>query len=829
MKSRIRPWAVTAPFFLALCAFVGLTPHSVHAQDPAQQEILRLTGQEVSEEEIISRLAQSGLSRAEVRSRLSTMGLNPNIADPYFDRVEGISSDPLDQDADFLQALAQMGILADTTVFAPSDIAADLLMDRLAPRPEELPDSILTVFGRNVFSGVTTQFQPVTVGPVDPDYRLGPGDQLQLILTGDVELAYTPDVTREGFIVIPDVGQIFVNGLTLSDLTDRLYARLGAVYSGVRRGGEATTTFHVSLGRLRINQVFLVGDVSLPGAYQVSSVATVFNALYSAGGPGERGSVRSVEVQRAGQMVGDLDLYDYLIRGDASDDIRLEQGDLLFVPLAGPQVSIEGFVRRPAIYELKPGEQLRDLLEFAGGPRPEAYLRRIQIDRILPSEDRTPERERVLLDVDLEVMSNDEDFELLDGDHVSILSVGETVSNLVVVEGHVEKPGILELAPNMTLGDAITRAGGLLPDAFDVVAHVIRLEESDSTYVLERVSLDADGQPVPDVTLRELDRVIIYGRSELRTEAFVSVGGEVKDPGVFPFNPGMTAEDLILTAGGFTARADPLTAQLVRRTPGLVLGDTVAVSRDIVFDSSIPSALDLLFDDGVPENGSEGVTQAREIELRDGDRVFVRRLQGLRDEGDVIVSGEVMYPGPYALERRGESVSSLIKRAGGLTADAYIPGARLVREEIPLGLNLEEALVGVPGTGQETADLLMLPGDSLNVPQYDGTVGILGAVQFQSRARWQEGMSLGDYLDQAGGLVENGDRNRVAVTYANQERQRTRKLFLIFRSDPTIEPGSTISVPFKPEGEGGGINADQMLTRLLSVATILVAIMQLTP
>ncbi|MEE2669523.1 MAG: SLBB domain-containing protein, partial [Gemmatimonadota bacterium] len=809
-----------------LCAIVGLTPRSARAQDPVQQEVLRLTGQEVSEEEILSRLAQSGLSRTEVRSRLSTMGINPNIADAYFDRIDGSSTDPLIQDADFLQALAQMGILADTTLIAPADTTADdLLMDRLAPRPEELPDSILTVFGRNVFSGVTTQFQPVTVGPVDPDYRLGPGDQLQLILTGDVELAYTPDVTREGFIVIPDVGQVFVNGLTLGDLTDRLYARLGAVYSGVRRGGDATTTFHVSLGRLRINQVFLVGDVSLPGAYQVSSVATVFNALYSAGGPGERGSVRSVEVQRSGQMVGDLDLYDYLIRGDASDDIRLEQGDLLFVPLAGPQVSIEGFVRRPAIYELKPGEQLRDLLEFAGGPRPEAYLRRIQIDRILPPEDRTPERERVLLDVDLEVMSNDEDFELLDGDHVSILSVGETVSNLVVVEGHVEKPGILELAPNMTLGDAITRAGGLLPDAFDLVAHLIRLEASDSTYVLERVSLDADGQPVPDVTLRELDRVIIYGRSELRTEAFVSVGGEVKDPGVFPFNPGMTAEDLILTAGGFTARADPYTAQLVRRTGGLLLGETVAESRDIVFDSSLPSALDMLFENGVPENGSEGAIPARTIELQDGDRVFVRRLQGLRDEGDVIVSGEVLYPGPYALERRGETVSSLIQRAGGLTTDANIDGARLVREEIPLGLNLESALRSSELLQTED-DLILFPGDSLNVPQYDGTVLIIGAVEFQSRTRWREGMDLDDYLDQAGGVIEGGDRGRVSVTYANQERQRTNKT-LLWRSDPPVEPGSTISVPFKPESDAG-FNTDAMLTRLMSIATIMVAILQIS-
>ncbi len=443
---------------LALQMLLSVSPAPTHAQTPAQQELQRLTGQQVSEEEILNRLAQSGLSRAEVRSQLTSMGLNPSIADAYFDRLEGAADDPLQQNADFLQALAQMGLFNELIGFELGD-TIDFARDSLARAVEAIPTSVLPVFGRSVFAGATTEFQPVVTGPVDPDYPLGPGDQLQLILTGDVELALPLDVTREGFIVIPDVGQIFVNGLTLGDLTDRLYARLGAVYSGVRRGADATTTFHVALGRLRSNQVFLVGDVSLPGAYQVSSVATVFNALYSAGGPGEQGSMRSIEVRRGGRLVDEVDLYDYLIRGDASDDIRLEQGDRLFVPVVGPQVAIEGLVRRAAIYELRPGEQLRDLIAFAGGPRPEAYLRRIQVDRILPASERTPERERLLLDVDLETMAADEDFELLDGDRVTVLGIGDRRDNQVVVEGHVEKPGLFELAPNMTLGDVITRAG----------------------------------------------------------------------------------------------------------------------------------------------------------------------------------------------------------------------------------------------------------------------------------------------------------------------------------------------------------------------------------
>ena len=800
---------------LALQTLVSFLPLPLKAQTPAQLEIQRLTGQQVPEEEILSRLAASGLSRAEVRARLTSMGIDPSIADAYFDRLEGLTDDPLDQDADFLEALARMGVLDEIGGFAPIEEIA-LARDSLASVVEAIPATVLTVFGRDVFSRITTEFQPVVTGPVDPDYPLGSGDQLQLILTGDVELALPLEVTREGFIVIPDVGQIFVNGLTLGDLTDVLYGRLGAVYSGVRRGADATTTFHLALGRLRSNLVYIVGDVSIPAGYQISSVATVFNALYNAGGPSEQGSMRSIEVRRGGRLVAELDLYDYLIRGDASADVRLQQGDRMFVPIVGSQVSIQGLVRRPAIYELKPGEQLRDLIAFAGGPRPEAYVRRIQIDRILPPAERTPGLERVIVDVDLEALADNEDFALLDGDRVTVSRIGPRRSNQVVVEGHVERPGLFELVPNMTLGDVITRAGGLRLDALDVVAHLIRVVPSDSTTVLERVSLDVGGQPVPDVLLRELDRVVIYGRSELRTDVFVSINGEIKNPGSFPLAVGMTAEDLLLAAGGFTDAADPLTAQLVRQEGRITLGDTVAISRDIVFDLSLPSAFDG-FDGVVPEPAS-GLEMARDIELRSGDRVFVRRLQGFRDEGDVVIAGEVLYPGPYALERRGETVSSLLARAGGLTAEAYVEGARLTRGGLPLGLDLAQVL----DQSRRGADLILQPGDLLEIPEYDGTVQIVGAVGFQSRTRWRLNWNLGDYLEQAGGAVENADRNATVVTYANQERQRTSRFLWLFRLDPEIQPGSTISVPFKEPQEGGGFDSNQLLAYVTSILTLVV-------
>jgi len=801
---------------------LALVP-SAYAQDVVQREIQERTGQQISQEDVLERLAQSGQSRRQVKNQLTALGYNPEIADPYFDRLDGVGvGSPLPQDSDFLAALAQIGLFNEPTSEAlVNEPASEALGDSAALGLVSDSSSALGVFGQAIFSRATTQFQPLAAGPVDPSYMLGPGDQIQLILTGDVELAYPNlEVTREGFIVIPDVGQVFVNGFMLSDLRESLYRSLAATYSGVRRV-DPTTEFHVSLGSLRTNQIFLVGEVTVPGAYQVSAVATVFNGLYSAGGPGENGSMRSVRIRRGGSVLRDVDLYDYMIRGETSADVRLENGDVLFVPFSGPRVSIAGMVRRPAIYEVKEDEGLRDVIGFAGGALAEGYVQGIRVERILPHGERTPELERVLIDVDLTTVALGQDFELIDGDRVIIPGISDQHSNQVEIEGHVRKPGVFELSPGMRLSALLDRSGGLLPDAFEAVAHIIHLVPDDSTYVLERVSLSGVGQPDVDVQLQELDRVVIYGRSALRTHALVSIRGEVKNPGVFPLYEGMNAQDLLLAADGFTRRADPYTAELVRRTGASLLTDTIAVTRDISFGRTVPSSLDLMGNGANPVRGGNAAP-AGTVQLRDGDRIFVRRLEGLREEGDVDVSGEVLYPGAYAFELRGERVSELIDRAGGLAPAAYLAGARIMRDGVPMALDLEASLER-PG-GDE--DFLLFPGDELVIPSYDGTVSVVGAVEFVARVQWRPDMGFGDYLNAAGGLIEQADRGRASIRYANGEGGRSHR-FLFFRSDPEVKPGSTITVPTKQTNEGGGFDVDQWLTRILSLATVMVAFTRL--
>ncbi|HUF13590.1 MAG TPA: SLBB domain-containing protein, partial [Longimicrobiales bacterium] len=426
------------------------------------------TGRQVSQSDILDRLRSSGLSRAEVRSRLQLMGQDPGMADPYFDALEGRTAQVVAaDDAEFVAALDGMGLEeADTALFGtdPDDLlemellradyrfradsifrARQQRQDSIALANAGISDAGLPLFGRDLFARRSTEFTPLLTGPVNDSYVLGPGDEVNLVLTGDVELAYSLDVTRQGYLIIPDVGQVAVNGLSVGELQDVLYTRLGNVYSGVRRGREATTRFQVSLGELRTNQIYVVGEAEVPGAYSVSSLATAFNALFQAGGPSIQGTFRNLEVRRGGRAIATVDLYEYMLAGETARDIRLEHGDMLFVPLAGARVAVAGQVRRPAVYEIRDGEGLRDALSFAGGFRAQAVVERVQVTRILPPEQRAPGIDRVVIDVPIERLRDAGDpIPLRDGDLVTVFEVDSERRRLVQLIGEVNRPGTYE-------------------------------------------------------------------------------------------------------------------------------------------------------------------------------------------------------------------------------------------------------------------------------------------------------------------------------------------------------------------------------------------------
>src|SRR5213083_1402598 len=328
---------------------------------------------------IRQRIGQSGMTPDQIRARLQASGYPPTLLDAYLGAQTPGQAAPV-PGAQELAAIQSLGMPGMATAGEVLPVDTGLVRSVAGGKSG--------VFGVDVFQRTTTQFLPLLSGPVPADYKLGPGDQLVLILTGDVELAYTLQVTREGFILIPQVGQLFVSNLTLDQLRDLLYTRLGRVYSGVRRSPGATTRFDISVANVRANQAYVVGEVAQPGAYQISSLGTVLTALYAAGGVTERANLRAVEVRRFGKSIATFDLYDYLLRGDTRNDLRLETGDVVFVGVHGTRVQLTGAVRRPAIYEVRTGETLADLIGAAGGFRPEAARERIKVVRVVPPAER---------------------------------------------------------------------------------------------------------------------------------------------------------------------------------------------------------------------------------------------------------------------------------------------------------------------------------------------------------------------------------------------------------------------------------------------------------
>ncbi|MGH7482513.1 MAG: SLBB domain-containing protein, partial [Longimicrobiales bacterium] len=613
------------------------------------------------------RLATTGLTEAELRQRLAAAGYDPSILDAYLGPDTGqLAPAP---GMDVIRALEALGVPRDTLA------VVGILGPVAAPaRTVEAPpqDTVgLEIFGLDVFRQPTSAFAPVISGPVPPDYVLGPGDEIVLIITGDVEKAHVLPVTREGFIVIPEVGQVWVNGLTMAQLREQLFTYLGRAYSGIGRGPEATTHFQVSLGQMRSSQVYVTGEVREPGAYVVSPLASVLAALYQAGGPSESGSLREVRIVRNGQTVHLLDLYEYLLEGNDLSQYRLQSGDVVFVPVHGERVAIEGEVVRPAIFELRAGETLLDLLEFAGGLTAPASLRRARITRIVPPGQRVePGVGRTVIDVDLAeaVMAPGAAPELEPGDRVRIFPIRMEERNIVSIEGGVWAQGTYEFSPGMSAWDLIAMADGLRPDAYRERAQIIRMDPADSSLAVLDLSLDTapDGTPLEDPELHEFDVLNVFSRTEFEDDFTVRIAGEVRDPGTLPFRDGMTLADLLLAAGGLRPSAD-LTVEVARLAhQGARENGTIANVISVPVDSGfIVSERGIRFYPGEGNGVSDDGTAAA-FELRPYDQVYVRRLPEFEPPRTVELGGEVRYPGDYALMRKDERLSSLIQRAGGL-------------------------------------------------------------------------------------------------------------------------------------------------------------------
>ena len=813
------------------------------------------------------RLLQSGLTPDQVRSRLRAAGYPENLLDDYLSGAD--TTRKVRPGTRTLEAVSALGILSDVeadslkvqdSLLVMSDSLQQLL-DSLrlskadSARADSLADSVrvfqgrgLKLFGLETFRRATTRFQPAQTGPVDANYRLGSGDLLVLILTGDVEQAYSLDVNREGFIVIPQVGQVYVANLTLGQLEDVLYARLSRVYSGIRRGARGTTKFQISVGRLRNIQVFVVGDVVRPGAYQVSAAGTVLTALYSAGGPTASGSLRKVDVQRGGKLVDSLDVYDYLLRGVNRSDIRLESGDVIFVPVHRGFVKVAGEVTRPAIYELLPGETLRDLIQYAGGFGPAAYQTRVRIHRILPPETRGQGgRARVVVDVAPDQFAGGSvpGVPMTPGDSVTVLAVPERLRGYVTVTGNVWVEGQVGFVPGMKLSDAIRTAGGPRPDVYLDRILVSRTNEDSTKVQLRSAFADSLGRVADDFALQDNDEVRVFSRATFLPAPYVTIVGGVRNPGRVPYRQGMTMQDVVLLADGFTEDADLTEAEIARREEDQDSG-TLAKSITVPLDSA-----------GVSRGGSSGeATSAKaggvpDLVLMPYDNVLIRRKAGWESQRLVYLTGQVQHPGRYALRSKTERISELIERAGGLTEQAYpggiqfyrsysrdrrpandrppeIKGNGVPRDTLPRGFS-ERVGIDLPRVlkNRKASDNVILAGgDSINIPEFNPIVMVDGAVNSPGAVVYTPGKSLDWYVSAAGGYTQLGDNRRAYVTQPDGKRETVKRRAVLADAVPKPRSGAVIFVPTRriqeqPSNLAGILSvAAQVLAALVTIVVV---------
>lgn len=838
--------SVTLRIVLAAIALVlpsALTAQQTTVRPRPEEAAALLQARPELVQQLRQRMQDSGLSPDQVRARLKAEGYPEDLLDPYLSGSR--STDNTAPSSSVFSAIRALGITDSTDVDDLERLAnqratrrsrEDTMRDTTAKRDTTLSEASAEIFGLSLFRNAASRFQPNLDGPVDAGYRLGPGDRLVLILTGDVERADELEVTREGFVVIPDVGQVNVANLTLAQLDDVLYARLGRVYSGVRRGGDATTHFSVSVSRLRSNQVFVVGDVVAPASYRISSAGTALSALYAAGGPSDQGSLRRIEVRRGGRVVATLDVYDYLLRGDASQDVRLQQGDVLFVPIHGARVRVDGEVTRPATYELKPGETLADALVAAGGLKATAGARRVIVDRIIAPEARSGMgAARAVVDVPLANDGTAPTFALTDGDVVRVPAIADRVRNRIAVTGNVWSPGPQGFSAGLTLGDVLQRAGGVKPDAYLGRVLVSRLRPDSTRVQLRAMLRDTTGATVEPFLMAEDDQVTVFSKTNFRPRQVVVIGGAVRKGGEFLWREGLTLRDLILQADGLDESAF-LGAAEIARLPEEHDGHTTAITIRVRLDSSYVFA-----ETGITPNTSPDYV------LQPYDNVLILREPGWRLPAAVLLTGEVRFPGRYTVLDRGERISDLIARAGGVTpladqdaaffsrrlssntdrvrldsATARADSMRLEEgaERIRVGIDLA-SVVRLKGGSD---DLVLENGDSLHVPSLRQTVEVRGEVNAPTALAHARGKSLGWYVSAAGGPSAKGNARRAYVVQPNGKVESRHHILGIFTVDPTPRPGATVVVPAEdPNRPRANLAATVGLVAqlLVSVAAIL--------
>ncbi|WP_443936898.1 SLBB domain-containing protein [Pedobacter sp. MW01-1-1] len=796
--------------FLSILFLVLLVSLSASAQNYSSVKVDELSDTQIRQ--MIQRAESVGYSEAQLEQMAAAQGMRPEEIQKLKIRVEKLKKQTATNSND---------TDSETSTEDNSRKYTDSKADSLRRKREDNRIDIFEalkpkIFGADLFKNSNITFEPNVRLATPRGYIIGPDDELLVDISGDNEANYKLKVSPDGTIRLQYVGNVSVAGLSMDQATSKIKSSMSGTYPAIKSG---RTTVSVNLGNIRSIKVVLTGNVVKPGTYTLSSLSTAFTALYAAGGPNENGSYRKIQVIRNNKVVSTIDAYDFIAGGIQKGNVRLQDQDVINIPVYETRVEVSGEIKRPALFEVLKGESLQSVLHFAGGFTTQAYTAKIKVFQ-------NTDKERKLTDVAAAEFGT---YQPKNGDRFVIEGILDRFENRVEIVGAVFRPGQYELEKGLTLRGLINKADGLTEDAFLNRGYISRLNPDNTqaliSFDVAKIISGAD----TDISLLREDKITINSLFDLRDEYKITIQGEIRVPGSFDYADNMTLGSVIQMAGGFKEGATPNRIEVSRRVKNSDVTEKSAIAAEVFTIDLNP---DLSF-------------KNEAFILKPFDIVTVRSSEGYSTQKQVKLEGEVVYPGIYTITRKDEKISDLIKRAGGLTYYAYPDGASLKRpgaekinpsdknaidtkeeeekkylalkraqeagvkdtltkdveqkliESDLVGINLEK-IIKKPNSKY---DLIVEDGDVIRVPRTLQTVKITGEVLNPNSIIYSSGKGLRQYINGAGGFTTNARRNGTYVKYANGSAASVTKFLLFFNNNPQIKPGAEIMVPKRAERE----------------------------
>lgn len=688
-----------------------------------------------------------------------------------------------------------------------------------------LEDKKPVIFGKNIFNQKNLSFVPNMNIPTPEDYKLGPGDEIVIDIWGASQTSLQQVISPEGSIVVDRLGPVYLNGMTIREANSYIQQKFSSVYSGIGSEG-GSSQIKLSLGQIRTIQINILGEVAVPGTYALSSLSSVFHALYNAGGINDIGSLRSIQLYRKGKLIKTIDIYQYLLNGNASGETRLMDGDIIMVPPYISLVEIVGKIKRPMFYEMTVTETLSDLIKYSGGFTGDAYKEKIDITRKTGKYDKA-----------YTVSSKDfENFILDDKDSIFVSAGLNQFDNRVEIKGAVFRPGYYEVGEQIkTIKNLIEKAGGIKENAF-LNRAILTRERADLTRETVPINLKnlLEGRTA-DINLKKNDMLLVASDSVLVELGSFTIYGDVQTPGEYDYAEGTSIEDLIIKAGGLLKSASLAKVDVSRRIVDPLSIESPNVIADI-YTFNIKNGLVV---DGPPD-----------FVLSPYDQVYVRRSPGYIEQRNIEIAGEVLFPGKYALKEKTERLSDIVKRAGNLTPHAFSAGARLLREKTIMEMTEERKAMQALSKGLKDSistdllninpyysvgieldkaianpkseyDLVLREGDQLVVPEYDNTVKINGSVMYPNTVLYKKGQKVSYYINQAGGYSDLAEKKRAYIVYMNGTVAKVKG-----SNRDAIQPGCNIVIPSKDQKDkmslGQILSIGTSVTSMASVIALLI-------